>query len=168
MVTAKVELQEQVEILYSEHHNWLVGWLRRRLGDSCLAADLAQDTFVNVITGGRSKEIREPRPFLATIARGLVANFHRRQLLETSYLELIASLPADSAPSPEIQFLAIEALRQIDQALNGLPDKVKEAFLLAHLEELSYAEIAQRLGVSSSSVKQYLTRANSHCLFSIA
>lgn len=168
MGTVKVELQDQVETLYSEHHHWLLGWLRRRLGDSFLAADLAQDTFVNVITGGRSNEIREPRPFLATIAKGLVANFHRRQLLETSYLDLIAAMPEELASSPEVQFLALEALRQIDQALNGLPAKVKEAFLLAHFEELSYAEIAQRLAVSASSVKQYLTRANSHCLFSIA
>lgn len=166
--TAKAELQAQVETLYTDHHNWLFGWLRRRLGDSFLAADLAQDTFINVITGGSSNAIREPRPFLATIARGLVANHHRRQLLENSYLELLSTLPEELAPSPEVQLLAIEALRQIDQALDGLPVKIKEAFLLAHLEELSYAEIAQRLGVSLSSVKQYLTRANSQCLFSIS
>lgn len=168
MVPAKVELQDQVQSLYTEHHNWLLGWLRRRLGDSFLAADLAQDTFVNVITGGSCTEIREPRPFLVTIARGLVANFHRRQLLETNYLELISGLPEELAPSPEVQFLAVEALRQIDRALDGLPAKIKEAFLLAHFEELSYAEIAQRLHVSASSVKQYLTRANSQCLFCIA
>lgn len=41
------------------------------------------------------------------------------------------------------------------------------AFLLAHLEDLSYAEIAERLGVSASSVKQYLMRANRHCLFAL-
>ncbi|WIX26416.1 sigma factor-like helix-turn-helix DNA-binding protein [Xanthomonas arboricola pv. corylina] len=40
--------------------------------------------------------------------------------------------------------------------------------MLAHLQELSYAQIAQRLGVSSSSVKQYLTRANRHCLFALS
>lgn len=164
----KAELPEQIEILYTDHHNWLLGWLRRRLGDSFLAADLAQDTFVNVITGGNSSSIREPRPFLATIAKGLVANHHRRQLLENSYLELLSTLPEELAPSPEVQVLAVEAIRQIDRALDGLPVKVKEAFLLAHLEELSYAEIAQRLGVSSSSVKQYLTRANAQCLFSMS
>lgn len=166
MGTAKFELQEQVEVLYTDHHHWLLGWLRRRLGDSFLAADLAQDTFVNVITGGSSQEIREPRPFLAAIARRLVAHHHRRQLLETSYLEMIAGLPEELAPSPEVQLLALEALRQIDHALDGLPSKVKEAFLLAHLEELSYAQIAERLGVSASSVNQYLTRANRQVLFS--
>ena len=44
---------------------------------------------------------------------------------------------------------------------------MRTAFLLAQLEGLSYAEIAARLKVSSSSVKQYLTRANRQVLFSL-
>lgn len=168
MGTVEFAFQQQlVEDLYTDHHGWLQGWLRRRLGDSFAAADLAQDTFVNVMSGGAAAEILEPRPFLATVARRLMAHHHRRQLLESSYLEILAALPEDLAPSPEERLQALQALKQIDRALDGLPSKVKEAFLLAHLEELSYAEIAQRLAVSASSVKQYLTRANRQCLFSI-
>lgn len=160
-------LRQKVESLYVDHHAWLQGWLRRKLGDSFVAADLAQDTFVSVMASGKAQDIREPRSFLATIARRLVAHRHRRQVLETGYLEMLAQLPEALMPSAEMQCMAIEALQQLDRALDGLPSKVKEAFLLAHLEELSYAEIAQRLGVSSSSVKQYLTRANCQCLFAI-
>lgn len=156
-----------VEHLYIDHHGWLYGWLRRKIGDSFVAADLAQDTFVSVITAGSAHQIQEPRPFLATIARRLMAHRHRRQLLEEAYLAALAALPPDLAPSPEEHCLAIEALRQVDQALEGLPSQVKEAFLLAHFEELSYADIAARLKVSTSSVKQYLTRANRHCLFAL-
>lgn len=165
--TAEFALRQQVEHLYVDHHGWLQGWLRRRLGDNFVAADLAQDTFVNVIVAGATPDIRESRPFLATVARRLIAHRHRRQLLEASYMELLAALPEEMAPSPETQLQAIEALQQIDRALDGLPPKVREAFLLAHLEELSYAEIAARLEVSASSVKQYLTRANQQCLFAI-
>lgn len=166
--TAEFALQQQqVETLYVDHHGWLQGWLRRRLGDSFVAADVAQDTFVDVIKAGVAADIREPRPFLVTIARRLIAHRHRRQLLEDSYLEMLAALPEALAPAPEVRLQALEALQQIDRALDGLPPKVKEAFLLAHLEGLSYAEIAERLAVSASSVKQYLTRANRQCLFSI-
>jgi RNA polymerase sigma-70 factor (ECF subfamily) len=165
--TAEFAPEPHVETLYADHHRWLQGWLRRRLGDSFVAADLAQDTFVSVISAGAASAIREPRPFLATIARRLMARHHRRQLLEVSYLEMLATLPEEMAPSPEQRMQAIEALQQIDGALDGLPPRVKEAFLLAHLEELSYADIAARLGVSTSSVKQYLTRANRQCLFAI-
>lgn len=81
---------------------------------------------------------------------------------------MLAALPEELAPSPELQMLALEALQQVDRALDGLPSQIKEAFLLAHMEELSYADIAERLGVSTSSVKQYLTRANRQCLFALA
>lgn len=167
MGTAEFALRQQVEALYAEHHGWLQAWLRRRTGDAFSAADLAQDTFVGVIRAGAASEIREPRPFLVTIARRLMAHRNRRRLLEASYLEMLAALPEEVAPPPEARLQAIEALQQVDAALDGLPAKVKEAFLLAHLEELSYAQIAERLRVSASSVKQYLTRANRHCLFAI-
>lgn len=155
--------------LYVEHSTWLQGWLRRRIGDTFTAADIAQDTFLSLLDGKiAAQEIREPRPFLATVANRLLAHRHRRQLLETSYLEAIACLPEATAPSPETQLMAVQSLQEIDRVLDGLPPKVREAFLLAHLAELSYAEIALRLKVSASSVKQYLTRANRECLFAMA
>lgn len=168
MSAAEFDAQQEVCALYSDHHGWLFGWLRKYTGNAFDAADLAQDTFLSVITAGSAGEIREPRPFLVTIARRLMAHRHRRQLLETSYLEMLAALPEERAPSPEAQLLALEALQQVDRALDGLPARVREAFLLAHLEELSYAEIARRLAVSASSVKQYLARANRQCLFALA
>lgn len=155
--------------LYVEHSTWLQGWLRRRVGDTFAAADLAQDTFLSLLDRKTAaSEIRKPRPFLATVAGRLLAHRHRRQLLETAYLEALACLPEEVAPSPEMRLMAVESLQQIDRVLDGLPPKVREAFLLAHLFELSYAEIAERLGASASSVKQYLTRANRECMFTLA
>jgi len=165
--TTELTLQQDIEALYADHHGWLQRWLQRRLGDSFLAADLAQDTFVSVMRANAAGGIRVPRPFLATVARRLVAHHRRRQLLETSYLDMLAALPEDCAPSPEARLQALETLQQVDRALDGLPPRVREAFLLAHLAGLSYAEIARRLGVSASSVKQYLMRANRQCLFAI-
>ncbi|OZI70682.1 sigma-70 family RNA polymerase sigma factor [Bordetella genomosp. 12] len=168
MPTAELPAQHDLHTLYSDHHGWLFRWLRKKLGNSFDAADLTQDTFVNVITAGSLESIREPRAFLVTVARRLVAHRHRRQVLETSYLEILAALPQEMAPSPEARLLALEALQELDSVLDGLPPKAKEAFLLAHLEDLSYADIAARLGVSSSSVKQYLIRANRQCLFALS
>ncbi|MBV7534254.1 sigma-70 family RNA polymerase sigma factor [Duganella sp. sic0402] len=156
-----------VETLYLDHHAWLRGWLHRRLDNSSEASDLAQDTFVNVISTGYAEDIREPRPFLATIARRLLAHRHRRHLLETAYLGALAALPEDAMPSPETRLMVLQALEEIDRALDGLPCAVRQAFLLAQLEGLNYEQIAAQLGVSTSSVKQYLTRANRQCLFTL-
>lgn len=59
--------------------------------------------------------------------------------------------------------LALEALTLLDRLLDELPAKVREAFLLSHLQGLKIAEIAERLQVSTRSVKLYLVRANQHC-----
>ena len=158
---------QQIGCLYADHHRWLRAWLDRKVGDSFLASDLAQDTFVSIIRSDNVCDIRAPRPFLVTIARRLLAHYFRRKLLESSYLEALASLPEALAPSPESQLLAIEALQRLDRILASLPAHVAEAFLLAHIGELSYAEIAAKLGVSESSVKQYLQRANRQCFFQL-
>lgn len=167
MPAADFAQHQQLQSLYASHHGWLAGWLRHKLGNASDAADLAQDTFISVLTGGHAPQIREARPFLATIARRLVAHRYRRQQLEDAYLAALACLPAEAAPAPEERLLALEALQEIDAALAGLPAPVRTAFLLAQLEGLSYAEIAARLQVSGSSVKQYLTRANRHVFFSL-
>lgn len=160
--------QEQLlHRLYSHHHGWLLAWLRRKVKQSEQAADLAQDTFLSILNANNVQDILEPRPFLATIARRLVANYHRRQVIEAAYLDALATLPEAQVPSLEERALALELLQQIDHTLNKLPIKARQAFLLAHLEGLSYAEIAVELQVSTSSVKQYLTRANQQCFFSM-
>lgn len=156
-----------VEVLYLDHHAWLRGWIQRRLDNRSEAFDLAQDAFVSIISTGQATEIREPRPFLVTVARRLLAHRHRRRLLEAAYLEALAALPEAVMPPPEARLMAIEALQQIDRALDGLPPAVREAFLLAQFEGLTYDQIAARLDVSASSVKQYLTRANRQCLFAL-
>lgn len=154
--------------LYREHHGWLCHWLRQKVSCAHHAEDLAQDTFISILVSPQLLAIRQPRPFLATVARRLVANFYRRKKIEESYLQALSDLPEACAPSPEVRQQAIEMLEQLDQALDGLPAHVREAFLLAHLQGMRYGDIAERLRVSSSSVKQYLQRANLHCFFALS
>ncbi|EOA03048.1 ECF family sigma factor [Herbaspirillum frisingense GSF30] len=149
--------------LYTGHHQWLLGWLRRRTHDAELAADLAQDTFVRVMVSRRSFYLEEVRALLATIARGLVIDHFRRCALEASFLEMLAQLPPEHLPSPEAQLLVLETLNEIDAMLAALPAKVRSAFLLSQLDGLGYAEIAERLQVSLSSVQQYMKRAFTAC-----
>ncbi|MGH8445195.1 MAG: sigma-70 family RNA polymerase sigma factor, partial [Solimonas sp.] len=99
----------------------------------------------------------------ATVARRLVANFYRDQAIEQAYLDLLAAQPEAATPSAEEQYLVREALLEIDRLLDGLGGKVKQAFLLAQFEELPYAEIAARLGISLRSVNNYVARAMAHC-----
>ncbi|EOX6787262.1 RNA polymerase subunit sigma [Pseudomonas aeruginosa] len=156
---------QHLQALYRDHHGWLFHWLRSRIGCPQNAADLAQDTFLSILSSKELLQIREPRSFLSTVARRLMANAYRRRQVEEAYLEALQVLPEAVEPSPEVRLLALEALTLLDRLLDQLPGKVREAFLLAHLQGLKIAEIAERLQVSTRSVKYYLVRANQHCFF---
>lgn len=156
-------LHDDVHRLYHNHHGWLQGWLRRRLGDRERAADIAQDTFLRLLVTRRMPEHSEGRRFLAQIARNLVIDQWRRQRIEQAYLESLAALPEPQTPSLETRAMVIETLMQIDAMLDGMPAKVREAFLLSQFEGLTYPQIAERLEVSVSSVQKYMLRAIAAC-----
>ncbi|KAF1022402.1 MAG: putative RNA polymerase sigma factor FecI [Paracidovorax wautersii] len=165
MTASLISSNACVESLYHEHHGWLRGWLRQRLNSTSDAADLAHDTFVNVIASGMAARIVEPRPFLVTVARRLVIQQHRRRQLERAYLDALAALPEELAPSPEQGLVALQSLQALDEALDAISPRARQAFLLAHLQELSYAEIAARLRVSCATVKRDLAAAHRQCFF---
>ena len=152
-----------VETLYVEHHGWLRGWLRRRLDCEADAADLTQDAFVRVIRSRHTDELRQPRDFLVTVARGLLADLFRRRSLEQAYLDALASHGESLAPSPEDHATAIDALMEIDAMLDGLGAKVKRTFLLSQFDGLTYAQIATRLGLSLRTVNNHMAKAMEHC-----
>ncbi|MDD0844888.1 sigma-70 family RNA polymerase sigma factor [Pseudomonas sp. Gutcm_11s] len=153
----------QLDALYRDHHGWLQGWLRKRLGDRERAADLAQDTFLRLLVTRRMPALGEDRRYLAQIARNLVIDQWRRQRIEQAYLDTLAALPEPETPSLEARAMIIETLLQIDTMLDAMPRKVREAFMLAQFEGLGYAEIAERLQVSVSSVQKYMIRAIAAC-----
>lgn len=165
MAAEGVVRQQLVHRLYVDHQGWLNGWLRRQLGCSQRAADLAQDTFVRVLSKDQGLDaIREPRAYLHIIARGLLINHWRRRQIEQAYLEAIALQPEAVAPSPESQVMVVETLMQVDAMLARLPENVRRAFLLSQLQGLTYAAIGSELGVSERMVKKYMAQAMLHCL----
>lgn len=150
--------------LYADHHGWLNGWLRRKLGNQFDAADLAQDTFLRVLASRNAAAIEEPRKYLATIANGLVVDRFRRLSIEEAWLETLAARPEPLAVSPEARALILETLVAIDRMLDQLDPRTREIFLLAQFEGLTYAAIGTRLGVSVTTVKKHLARALAQCL----
>jgi len=149
--------------LYVAHHGWLLAWLRRRLGCSEHAADLTQDTFVQVMAGAQPVSMQEPRAYLTVIAKCVLFNFWRRRDLEQAYLAELAALPEQICPSAEERVLVLETLLEIDRLLDGLSHKARCAFLMSQLDGMTYKEIAAELKVSVSRVRQYMAQALARC-----
>lgn len=157
----------EVAVLYADHHGWLRGWLTRKLSNAAEAADLAQDTFVRLLgtpAAPASGALREPRAYLATVARRLLLNHLRRRALEQAYLDALAVLPEPQAPSPEQQLVILQALQEIDAMLDGLPPKVRSVFILSQIDGLTYAAIADEMKISLRSVKRYMAQAMTECI----
>ena len=153
--------RQDIATLYADHHGWLQGWLRKKLGSTACAADVAQDTFMRLLDREEAVAAREPRAFLATVAQRVLFNHYRRQKLEQAYLDALAQLPPLHAPSPEERALLLATVFELDRMLDGLPPPVKRAFLLRQLDELPQEDIARRLGISLATVKRHLQRAGS-------
>ena len=156
-----------IETLYSSHHGWLQGWLRRKLGCDEQAADLAQDTFMRLL-GRHTFTLDQPRALLTHIAKGLVIDHWRRQDVERAYLEALANMPESYAPSAETRYLILESLYRIEAMLRGMPDKTREIFLRAQMDGLTYAEIAAESGIALITVKRHMKTAFISCMSTLA
>ena len=164
-MSAAGPLIQPIEVLYSDHHGWLLGWLRRRLGNACDAADLAHDTFLRLMASSRTANLGdEPRAFLTHVAKGLVADHWRRREVERAYLEAIAYLPEPEAPSPEARMLIIESLLRIEAMLAGLPGRTRQVFLLAQFDELTLQQISERMAMPVITVRRHIHKALVACM----
>ncbi|MBP3365335.1 MULTISPECIES: RNA polymerase sigma factor [Pseudomonas] len=158
---------ELVGALYRDHRGWLLAWLRRNVACPQRAEDLSQDTFVRLLGRTELQAPREPRAFLAAIAKGLLFDYFRRAALEQAWLNELMLIPEAEHPSPEAQQLILEDLRAIDRMLAKLSSKSRAAFLHSRLDGMTHAEIAERLGVSVPRVRQYLAQGIRQCYIAL-
>jgi RNA polymerase sigma factor (sigma-70 family) len=137
--------------LFERHGRSVRQYLRALTGRSDLADDLAQDVFVRVVQSAGSYEPRErERAWLFRIARNAAIDHHRRA----------AARPQTAGETREPTIAPVQQLRRaLAEALGRLPDAEREAFLLAELGGLSYAEIAAALDLTPPAVRSALYRA---------
>lgn len=133
------------------HHNWR---------NKSEIADLRQDVYVRVYEAAQ-KQIPVPaRPFVFAVARNLLVDRHRRA--QVVPIEAVADIDtlglAMDAPGPERSVAARDELRRLQSALETLPPRCREAFVLGRIEGLSRSEIAARMGVSEDTVTEHLTK----------
>jgi RNA polymerase sigma-70 factor, ECF subfamily len=136
-------------------------FLRRLTGRDDLADDLAQDTFVRMLSyAGRYDPKYPMRTWLLTIARRLSINRGRRNGRVVLTDQFLGTQAVETAPDEQvIRADSQQALRiRLNDAMKELTDSQREALLLFHQQGLGVNEVAEVMGLPAGTVKSHLHR----------
>jgi RNA polymerase sigma-70 factor (ECF subfamily) len=145
--------------LVEKYHEQIISLIYRLSGDYHQAQDIAQEVFVSAYFSlkkfkKRSKFFTYLYQIALNKCRDYLKNIRRteRSLPE----ELSAD---DKAPSPVREVIGTDSIMRIQKALDSLPYEYREAFILRHIENLSYNEMKNILGASVGALKVRIHRA---------
>lgn len=155
--------------LMARHATGVFHFLCRMVGNEDDANDLAQETFVRVFKSCNSFRSGEKfSTWLFTIAANLARNHYRWRArhpnlsLDAENAEteqtLANTLPGNS-PAPNESALAAERVSAVREAVQKLPEDMREAIVLCEWEERSVAEAATILSATPKAVESRLYRA---------
>jgi RNA polymerase sigma-70 factor (ECF subfamily) len=127
------------------------------LGQRQDAEDAAQETFVRVLKNlHRWDAGRDFEPWLLAIA----GNRCRTALSKRQRRSGVQTLADDNVAGPCEDLQASRGMaEEVQLAMNGLRDDYREAFVLFHEQELSYAEISEIMSCPIGTVKTWIHRA---------
>jgi RNA polymerase sigma factor (sigma-70 family) len=119
---------------------------------------MRQDIYLRVLEAATEHLPRSTRPFLFTIARNIVIDRYRRERIVPidGIVDLEAIVVPSQEPGPDRRTIARDELRHLQQSLDQLPPRCREALVLKQVEGLSRKEIALRMGISESTVNCHL------------
>jgi RNA polymerase sigma-70 factor (ECF subfamily) len=131
------------------------------------AEDVVQEAYFRFCTrdsgAGAREPIANPIGYLFRIVRNLALDWTRRPTsapvsLEAEALDRLAA----ASPTPEDTALFRDELRALGEALDELPERTRNAFIMHRVEGLSLAEVAVRLNVSTVRAHQLVRQAILH------
>lgn len=156
---------ETLDALYRSHAAGMAVYIARKTMDAGVAADLTAETFAQAFTNrdqfrGRTRE--EAIGWLYGIARHQVSHFVRRDRAEARALERLG------IQRPHLSDVELERLedlagisdlrRRIASHMSDLSHEQQEALRLRILEEQTYEQMAQHLGINEQAVRARVSR----------
>jgi RNA polymerase sigma-70 factor (ECF subfamily) len=158
------EASTSVEALSRKYHSVLVRYFSRRRLAFSDAQDLAQEVFARLARPGTLDGIDRAGAYLFTTAANLLVEFHRYRLVRSSNPpeDFCEAIQRAAEFTPERLLEGRQELELIMQALRSMPERMRNVFVLARLENIPRAEIAARLGIAKRTVEQDLTTATAY------
>lgn len=145
---------EAFEILFQQYQKDVYGWILRIIRNPTVAEELTVETFWRVYRShARFDATRSFGAWTRRIATNLALDYLKRAGNEVEFTENIS---LESPTDPAIQQ---DTRKQIQEAFNQLPPKLRLTATLALVEEIPYEEIAESLGIPVGTVKSRVFKA---------
>jgi RNA polymerase sigma-70 factor (ECF subfamily) len=132
--------------------------------------DIVQDTFLHCYESASTQEIQYPKAFMARTAANLALNrVQRADVRLVDHVEDIEALDVysdnDLSDNPvEASYAARERFLEFCNAVELLPGKCRQAFLLKRVYGLSQSDIARQMGISESTVEKHVAKGLLLCM----
>ena len=145
--------------------------------DQHSALDIVQDAMFKLADRYARKPLEELAPLFQRILQNTIRDHYRRQKVRSMWTTLMSSLsPADAEDHDPLEHLQgdpdgdkqngpqelaerNQTRQSVEAALQQLPPRQREAFVLRYWEQLDVAETAAVMGCSEGSVKTHCSRA---------
>ena len=151
--------------IYDQAAPKLFGLALRITGKRDWAEDVVQESFVSIWhhAGDYRPQLAAPMTWMTTIVRNRALDCLRR----ANAARLASATPLDDAPEADLEdhhdgpaelAQASEQARALNRCLQRLDQPQREAVVLAYLQDLSHAELAERLRVPLGTIKSWIRR----------
>ena len=137
---------------YAKHVYRFAYWLT---GDDAEAKDITSETFVRVWTAGTNPRTESVKAYLFTISRNLYLQDRRKK----DRLSAINDEMIDNTILPDRKAEIVSDLKQVEKALQQLPEMDRIVLIMRAEDDMSYRDIAQITGLSISAIKVKVFRA---------
>ena len=144
--------------------------------DDHAALDIVQDAMLKLAEKYADKPVNEYPMLFQRILQNTMKDFWRRQKVRNLWTTLLSSFGAgkdgeedhdpldsidveDESSNPQVQLERSQTMKLIEKALERLPARQREAFVLRYWEDMDVAETAEMMGCSQGSVKTHCSRA---------
>ena len=147
--------------LYRSESPKLVRLLSRQTRSADEARDLVQDVFFRFarMGGGWSSSLDRPQAYLRRIAANLLKDRAKAAGRHSLDLHIVADEQLLAGPDQQRLLESRDMLRRVELAMMRLRPRTREIFMAHRVDGFSYAEIAERTGLSVKGVEKQMSKA---------
>lgn len=152
------------DLIY-KHRNELHRFLAGRVSCPETVDDIMQMMFLRLYGYQSETRVDNPRAFLFKVAGNLATDHLRSQQRrnETPITDEQIGEFLDYVPSPETTVISQQQLGVLKKAIQELPPKCRDVFILCKFHHYTYLQAAQRLGIAESTATKHMIKAIEHC-----